>query len=179
MTAEMRRELERSAARRKRSLNQEILDRINVTFAAERSEHFDGAARAFGYLFSETARTVGRNMRREWWRDPFSFHAVRKAFDRILEGFAPQGEERPPEPRPREHSFAHMEMWGSPSGRGFLLDKANLGKMTADEVASTISDLVLTDLELGAHGPQDTSGYTYGMSNARNDLQIEQERGGQ
>ena len=117
MPDDLRKQLERSVARRKNghgwTLTDELVHRLQRSFNRERDERRDPAARALCYLLAEVISFVNaeRNDPTElvirdgnaefapnsgWRSDPFSFRTIRLAFDLILDALQPAGEIRPP-----------------------------------------------------------------------------------
>jgi hypothetical protein len=118
MPPDLRKQLESSAADRNGggwTLTQELLHRLQRSLDRERDEKRDPAARALCYLLAEiisfvavetghggelvTNRVTGDAKiipNSNWRSDPFTFHAVRLAFDLILDALQPAGEMQPP-----------------------------------------------------------------------------------
>jgi hypothetical protein len=101
MPADMRKQLELSAARRLDGkgwkLTQEMLHRLQRSFDRERDEQRDPTNRALGYILSEVISFVVSVTGGENWRsDPFAFRAVKLAFGLVLEALEPEGKIRAP-----------------------------------------------------------------------------------
>jgi hypothetical protein len=118
MPPDLREQLELSAAHRNGggwTLTQELLHRLQRSLDRERDEKRDPAARALCYLLAEIISFVAVTKppfgglvtnpldgdtkffpNSNWRSDPFTFHAIRLAFDLILDALQPPGEMRPP-----------------------------------------------------------------------------------
>ena len=154
MPADMRKQLERSAAYRRNGagwkLTQEMLYRLQRSFDREQDEKRDPAARALGYLLAEvisfvasTKRPFGELVTRDgdtkffpnsnWRSDPFAFHAIRLAFNLILDALQPTGAMRPP--RTAEQPL-DGEAW-------ILGERFPIPANTPEALAKSIRDIIL------------------------------------
>ena len=95
MPADMRKELEKAAKARRRSVSQELMRRLQDSFTRDRDKARDPAMRALSFLFSELAEDVHLGVPR-WRSDPFLYRAVKVGIGRLLDALEPPGEVKAP-----------------------------------------------------------------------------------
>ena len=99
MSDRLRAELEKWAAKRGRSLTQELIWRLERTLRADRRPRRDRISGALGALVTEIATWCfipRQGASRDWHRDPFLFLMFKHAVARVLGGLQPPGEPRSP-----------------------------------------------------------------------------------
>jgi hypothetical protein len=167
MSADIRAGLEVSAAQRKQgkgwTLSEEILHRLRLSFDRERNEKRDQATRALCYLLAETIAAVARNAEPNWRSDPWSFRAIKLAFDQILDALEPIGEMRA---RVMDQSEPYAGIWAPPGTLRF-----QLGGGTPEEMAHFVRDVILDQLRpldaaSAENRTRDEEDFEYGMSDA-------------
>jgi len=162
MPDDLRKQLERSVARRKNghgwTLTDELVHRLQRSFNRERDERRDPAARALCYLLAEVISFVNaeRNDPTElvirdgnaefvpnsgWRSDPFYFRAIRLAFDLILNALQPPGEMRPPR-------TAEQPLDGEVR---ILGERFPIPAHTPEDLARSVRDLILFQLAREPH----------------------------
>lgn len=110
MPEDLRKQLEGAAKKSGRSVSQELLIRLNVSFARERDMERDPAMRALCFLIAEIAsQVVGPHKFNEetktetpihnWRFEPFFYRAFKLAVGRILDLLEPMGDISPPKIR--------------------------------------------------------------------------------
>jgi Arc-like DNA binding domain len=109
----LRGQLEAAAKKSGRSASQELLARLNSSFARERDQGRDPATRALCFLLAELADKIRWPKSRTWQRDPFIFKAFKMAFAQVLDALEPSGEVNPPFPR-LALADKWREQWKSP-----------------------------------------------------------------
>jgi hypothetical protein len=180
MPADMRAQLEASAAQRKNgkgwSLTQEMLHRLQLSFDRERDERRDPASRALCYLLAEVISAVARNNVEpgQWRADPFAFRAIKLAFTQIHDALEPKGKIRSPKSQESDDSFA--ELWSGPGG--MLTSRGQ----TPEDMAQFIRDVILMRIVQAPLEPHPPTGgpfatvsrtdYEFGMSDASRHLRL-------
>jgi hypothetical protein len=96
MPDDLRAELQASAAKRGRSLTQELLWRLKVSLNRERIDRQDQVMRAYCFLFTDLAEKLHFRQERKWHRDSFTFRAFKLAVGKLLDALEPPGEPKSP-----------------------------------------------------------------------------------
>jgi hypothetical protein len=96
MPDDLRAELEASAAKRGRSLTQEMLWRLRVSLNRERIDRQDQVMRAYCFLFTDLAEKLHFRQEGKWHRNPFTFRAFKLAVGKLLDALDPPGEAKSP-----------------------------------------------------------------------------------
>jgi hypothetical protein len=94
MPQDLRDQLERARRASGRSLSQEMLKRVGLSFGRDREG--DRALRAFSFLFSELAEFINLEQNPDWRFDPWLFHTIKLAIGKLLDRFEPSGKMRLP-----------------------------------------------------------------------------------
>jgi Arc-like DNA binding domain len=92
MPDDLRAELEASAAKRGRTLTQELLWRLRLSLNRERIDRQDQVTRAICFLISDLAEKLHFRQGDNWHRDPFTFRAFKLAVAKLLDALEPSGE---------------------------------------------------------------------------------------
>jgi hypothetical protein len=95
MRPEMREQLKAAADRSGKSLNQEILRRLNSSLDRERQNNRDQATGALCFLFASLAYSIHWNTK-GWRSDVFLFQAIKLGIAKILDALEPRGEPQVP-----------------------------------------------------------------------------------
>src|SRR5262245_59968005 len=96
MPEDIRKQLGAAAKKSQRNASQELLARLNSSFARDRDRARDPAIRALCFFFSELAERVSWPGPKPWHRNPFSFRAFKLGVVELLNDFEPKGGIRPP-----------------------------------------------------------------------------------
>jgi hypothetical protein len=178
MPADMRAQLERSAAKRRSgkgwSLTQEILRRLQRSLERERDERRDPPSRAICYLLAEVISAVASNTVGPNWRsDPWSFRAIKLAFGQVLDALEPTGKIRAPVTRQGD---PFSGLWAA----GAIPVRFQLGGGTPEEMAHFVRDVILMRMRQDAY--EEPPGaisltptqeeFEFGMSDAVRDLKL-------
>jgi hypothetical protein len=100
MPDDMRARLEAAARKRGRNVSEELLARLNASFARERELERERATRALMHMLSAAAdlpaiyAKFSRLPKRPWTRDPFLFQSFRLAVAQVLDELEPPGDPR-------------------------------------------------------------------------------------
>jgi hypothetical protein len=188
MPASLRDELEAAASESGRSVSQELLRRVQDSFHRDRDKRRDSALRALCYLLAEVVEIVSDaawsppDARRQWQSDPFVFRATKLAFSKLLDMLEPKGEIRPrfSEKQIRavwpadlvEQALAENE---SPVAKadfaaGFIWRRLHSPSPLSDEEKELVRDASKRDLESTEVIRRKFENWSYGMSDAANDL---------
>jgi hypothetical protein len=138
MPSEMREQLNRAAAKSSRSLAQEMLWRLRLSFQREREKDRSPAVRAICFLIGEIARSVmtpennffhspvlstdSEIAADDWRSDPFFYKAFRIAVGAVLQELTPPGEIVPPQtikndPNDNRYDDRYFNSWQTPEAR--------------------------------------------------------------
>jgi hypothetical protein len=180
MPADLRAQLERSAAKRRRgegwSLTQEILRRLHRSLERERDERRDPPSRALCYLLAEVISAVASNTVGPNWRShPWSFRAIKQAFGQVLDALEPTGEIRAPVTRQGD---PFSGLWAA----GAIPVRFQLGEGTPEEMAHFVRDVILMRMRQDSYEqPPEAIALTstqeefeFGMSDAVRDLKLKE-----
>jgi hypothetical protein len=96
MPDDLRTELEAAAAKRGRSLTQEMLWRLRVSLNRERIDRQDQVMRALCFLFTDLAEKLHSRQGGKWHRDPFTYRAFKLAVAKLLDALEPPGDAKSP-----------------------------------------------------------------------------------
>jgi len=174
LAPDLRKELARSAKRRRRPLSEEIISRLRLSLDKERES--DPALRALCYLFSEIVGKVKWGAppfeEKEWYRDPFLFTAFKIGVAKLLDERTPPGEVKPPL-RARNPDGTVHEWFQTPEATA---------KMAVDYVLLQLYQSLTPDkMPTTARQIHESSKYAdevedhlYSMFRARRDLGIDQ-----
>lgn len=182
MPSDMRKLLDLAAADSGKSVTQEILGRIRTSFQRDREKAPKTEVRALCFLIAKLASDVvgSRNsdgwQRYSWRSDRFFFCAFKTALVELLDQLEPQGELRLPTITPtalessNEIMREELQSFGSPEERGKYIAKMRWKVLLN---ADPNIDLDFLDmLPEGSDLKAEIRRESYGMADARDDLQI-------
>src|SRR5262249_100712 len=91
MPQEMRGHLRKAAKRGGKTEGQELLTRLNRTFAQEHRQERDRAMRAITFCIEEVAEHANYWHPGHWHSDPYLFAAFKLAVGKLLDALTPAG----------------------------------------------------------------------------------------
>jgi Arc-like DNA binding domain len=179
MRSDLRKQLEQAAERSGRSLSQEMLHRVQLSFSRERDRTIDPSIRALSFLMSNIQREFLSRMfflnnvwapGRHWRTDPFFYKAFKFAVQTLLDKLEPIGNDNlVTDKTPWEvgSEVAYNIWWKLHSPQEF----ESVTKEVFDEFKGRHGDNPAwrESLELFQ---QEHEHILYGLSDARRDLQL-------
>jgi hypothetical protein len=196
MPEDLRNQLESAARESGRSSGQELLMRLNRSFALDRNKDRDPATRAICFLVAELIEKISWPAPSEWRKSPFLFKAFRIALEKLLAGLQPAGKIKPPDLTAALNRFYRDR---NVTGRNFAEARAEYERgtikdwKTPESAANAVGYWTIIELFGGVETPDEAriwarDVYTdpvilqreitkyerswYGMADVRRDLQL-------
>jgi hypothetical protein len=175
MPDDLRTELEKAAKKRGRSLTDELLGRLRLSFAREREQERDRATRGICYLISQIAGPWV-SVEEPWTHDPFKFRAFKLGVAKLLDALEPPGEARSPYdpagPKLLLMAYETPESAGDHLATGTLNMLLQPRPVPDPDTLTRFADAVGLPEYFRARFIEALKQQTYGMSDARRDLAL-------
>jgi hypothetical protein len=167
---DVRAKLEAAARERgDRTLTDELVSRLRMSFHKEREYERDKGIRALCYLIAEAADAVHLRMPLKWHRDPFLFSAFKQAVATVLSAIEPVGEIKSPLSKMPKVAMAALD----PNELKLISDRWQTPEITAERAAESVLRSLFLPEPLNAIGaPEKFKDEYYSMLDARRDLGI-------
>jgi hypothetical protein len=191
MPNEMRTQLDRAAGKSGRSLAQELLWRLRLSFQRDSEKEREPAMRALCFIIAETARQIeGVHLTSgekeaslyHWRTDPFFYKAFRLAVGMILDALSPPGElvkpgitpkDQVPEDEDRPAVDRWLKSYETPDARAAYVADAVLNSLRTAPAMSKSEREEQQQMLASFNVPPAFWREFYGMPNAARDLQLE------
>jgi hypothetical protein len=192
MRPDLRRTLEMRAASKGHKISQEVIWRLENSFAEEEREERDRGTRAICFLLSELVKKISFPKPQDWHTDSFLFKAFKIGIAKLLTGIEPKGETRAPPMEElvnelKKHTAADaldikyanhlLKIWKSPERLGRDAAADTLANFNKEMMLGRLTDLwravAAKDSNAKPFADRIIRSYeitNYGMSSARRDL---------